>query len=107
MTNAQRTDIPLDPSQALDIVFRLSRRLVDDLGVTIVFADVPYGDLGDFDEGTRILRVAPDATLHDQHRAYGEVLMFLVYGPAATGMVAAMPTLTLVPSIDPPRPMPA
>lgn len=98
MTSAQRTALPLDPMQALDIVFRMSRRLVDDLGVTITFADIPHGDVADFDDGTRILRIAPSATLTDQLYAYEQVTKLLVYGEDMAHGVIPAPMLSLVPA---------
>ncbi len=91
---------PGDPNQIIDALFRLTRRLRDDLGVTIALGDVPDDKLCRYTDATRTLTVAPDLTAEEQLHAYTQAWFRLAIGPdAASDVTPVAPALSLVPPI--------
>lgn len=100
MTSAH-APIPLvnDPTQVLDIIFRLCHRLKDDLGVTIAFDDLPPETIADWHSGDRTLTVRRNCSVEEQYHVYRGLLDLLVIGPRAVpGAVPLRPRLRAVPS---------
>ena len=87
-----------DPMQALDGVFRLTRRLTDDLHVNIDFGEVRGGWPFAYDAPTRALTIRKDAPIGLVLRALQQTFNLLVIGPEACDGVRMEPIISLVPS---------
>lgn len=87
-----------DPAQCLDLLFRLTRRLTDDFNTLIVYEALRPGELGDYDEATRTLRIRPDANLPKLVQLMQQVFNLVAIGPHASVGARPQTRLSLVPA---------
>jgi hypothetical protein len=86
-----------DPSQCLELMAELARRLTDRLSVTIRYTDMPDEDLGEWHGPTRTLHIRAGARIEDQTWLLTQAWLLLTIGPEATPAARPQPLLRLVP----------
>ena len=92
-----------DPVQLIDGHAEVCRRLRDELGVTVVYGQLPDPDVASvWVDATRTMHIAPDISLGDEVFLLIQLWLLLAYGPEAT-TGRAVTHLQLVP---PPRTVP-
>ena len=89
-----------DPAQLVVGLAEVSRQLCDDLGVTVVYGQLPDpDDASEWVGATRTIHIAHDISLEDEVTLLIQLWLLLVVGPEAT-TGRAVTHLQLVP---PPR----